>query len=43
MNVDIWSIIVTILTLGIVALLGVFLIVGILVLIYLALTGNRWD
>ncbi|MHA1213837.1 MAG: hypothetical protein ACTSPG_00890 [Candidatus Hodarchaeales archaeon] len=40
---DIWSIIVTILTLGIVALLGVFLIVGILVLIYLALTGNRWD
>ncbi|MFX0122065.1 MAG: hypothetical protein ACFFAE_00360 [Candidatus Hodarchaeota archaeon] len=40
---DLMTIIMTILGLGLLILLGGFLIIGILVIIYLVITGNRWD
>ncbi|WP_455143116.1 hypothetical protein [Candidatus Hodarchaeum mangrovi] len=40
---DIWSLIITLIIIGVISLLGIFLIVGIIILAYLALTGNRWD
>ncbi|MFX0088180.1 MAG: hypothetical protein ACFFAU_21175 [Candidatus Hodarchaeota archaeon] len=40
---DLISIIISLLMLGVIILLGGFLIIGVLVLIYLAATGNRWD
>lgn len=42
-NLDIWSLITTLIIIGVISLLGIFLIVGIIILAYLALTGNRWD
>ncbi|MFX1538975.1 MAG: hypothetical protein ACFFDI_32730 [Promethearchaeota archaeon] len=40
---DLMTIIMTILGLGLLIFLGGFLIIGILVIIYLIITGNRWD
>ncbi|MFX1504646.1 MAG: hypothetical protein ACFFDC_00905 [Promethearchaeota archaeon] len=40
---DLMTIIMTILGLGLLVFLGGFLIIGILVIIYLIITGNRWD
>lgn len=40
---DIIQVIVSLVSIGILALSGIFLIVGVLVLIYLMLTGKRWD
>ncbi len=40
---DLFTIIISLLMLGVFILLGGFLIIGIFVLIYLAATGNRWD
>ena len=37
------TIIMTILGLGLLIFLGGFLIIGILVIVYLIITGNRWD
>ena len=40
---DLISILLTLISLGVVILLGGFLIVGVLILLYLIITGNRWD
>ncbi|MHA2052642.1 MAG: hypothetical protein ACXAB2_03965 [Candidatus Hodarchaeales archaeon] len=40
---DLISIFWTLVSFGLVVLLGGFLVIGILVLIYLIITGNRWD
>ncbi|MFX1515222.1 MAG: hypothetical protein ACFFC6_02855 [Promethearchaeota archaeon] len=40
---DLMTIIMTILGLGLLIFLGGFLIIGILVILYLVITGNRWD
>ncbi|MFW9903612.1 MAG: hypothetical protein ACFFFH_04720 [Candidatus Thorarchaeota archaeon] len=40
---DLMTSIMTILGLGLLIFLGGFLIIGILVIIYLIITGNRWD
>jgi hypothetical protein len=40
---DLMTIIMTILGLGLLIFLGGFLIIGILVIVYLIITGNRWD
>ena len=40
---DLVSILFTLISLGVVILLGGFLLVGVLILLYLAITGKRWD
>ncbi|MHA1236621.1 MAG: hypothetical protein ACTSQ9_03045 [Candidatus Hodarchaeales archaeon] len=40
---DLISILLTLFSLGVVILLGGFLIVGVLILLYLIITGKRWD
>ncbi|MHA1444149.1 MAG: hypothetical protein ACTSRJ_00730 [Candidatus Hodarchaeales archaeon] len=40
---DLISILLTLISLGVVILLGGFLIVGVLILLYLIITGKRWD
>ncbi|MFX0052719.1 MAG: hypothetical protein ACFFAJ_04585 [Candidatus Hodarchaeota archaeon] len=40
---DILSIIMALLGLGMIILLGGFLIIAIIVILYLAATGRRWD
>jgi hypothetical protein len=40
---DIVSILLSLISLGLVVLLGGFLVIGILVLLYLMVTGKRWD
>ncbi|MHA1947948.1 MAG: hypothetical protein ACXAC6_12940 [Candidatus Hodarchaeales archaeon] len=40
---DLISILLTLVSLGLVILLGGFLIIGVLILLYLIVTGKRWD
>ncbi|MHA1975937.1 MAG: hypothetical protein ACW98F_05180 [Candidatus Hodarchaeales archaeon] len=40
---DIVTILVSLIGLGLVVILGGFLIIGILALLYLIITGKRWD
>ncbi|MHA2226181.1 MAG: hypothetical protein ACXAC8_13315 [Candidatus Hodarchaeales archaeon] len=40
---DIISILLAFLGFGLLLLLGAFLVIGILILVYLAATGSRWD
>jgi len=43
LRLDLLGIISAILSLGLLVLLGGFLIIAIIVILYLAATGNRWD
>lgn len=40
---ELFTVIISLLLLGVFILLGGFLVIGIFILIYLAATGNRWD